>query len=328
MAVDDVLAMLKLLTERSASGDAVLHRRRCAVFARLAAGLRERTLFPHYLAAVKLPDRLLRATVGPLLPQVAAVADHPPLCELLRSRDEELRALAARILKQVGGKTALGLISSMVAERDFPGRREALDLIVPMAGHHSIPALAATLAVGRSAEKRLALRYLSDRRYVGASLVAALDAITQGFGDTSEAVVVEAVAAYALLCTEDQYFETLARFLDDQSPNIVAAALAGLQRFESPRVVEALERKLQEGPTSVRLAALAAMEAIGSDAVVPGLVEALGHRTLNVRTRAAEVLSVLSQGQRIDISRTIVYLLRTGDVDLRRTAADLARSIT
>ena len=328
VAAEDAVAMVKALSDRSLAADTILHRRRCAAFVRLAAGVRDHALFPHYLAALRVADRPLRAAVGPLIAQVTAVADHPQLCELLRSRDEELRAIAAKALKQIGGKTVLSLISAMVAERDFPGRREALDLIVPLGGHHSIPALAAALVVGKPLEKRQALRYLADRHYVGASLVSALDAITQAFSDASEAVVIDGVNAYASLCTEDQYFETLARFLDNDSPSVVTAAVGGLHRFDSARTVAALERKLGDGPTSVRLAALAAMEAIGSDAVVPGLVETLGHRTLNVRTKAAEVLARLSQGQRIDISRTIIYLLRTGDVDLRRMAADLAHSVT
>jgi twitching motility protein PilT len=325
---EDVVAMLKVLTDKTLAADGVLHRRRCALFARLALELRDRSLFPHYLAAVKVPDRLVRAAVGPLLPQVMAVSDHPAVCDLLRSREDDLRGVAARALKQVGGKTALALISAMVGEREFAGRREALDLIVPLAGHHSIPALAVTLVVGKALEKRQALRYLSDRRYVGASVVSALDAITQSFSDPNEPVIVDAIAAYASLCTEEQYFDTLARFLDHESPNVVTAALGGLARFDSGRAVEALERKLREGPASVRLAALAAMEAIGTDAVVPGLVEALSHHTLSVRTRGADILARLSQDQRIDISRTIIYLLRTGDVDLRRLAADLARSVT
>jgi twitching motility protein PilT len=327
ISAEDVLALLKVLTDKSLSADAVTHRRRCAVFGRLSADVRERSLFPHYLTALKFPERLVRAAVAPLLPQVTAVTDHPAICELLRSRDDELRSHAARILKQIGGKTALGLVAAMIGERDFAGRREAIDLIVPLAGHHAIPALAMTLVVGKPPEKRQALRYLADKRYVGASVAAALDAITQSFADTSEPVVLDGIAAYASLCNEDQYFDTIARFLDADSPNVTAAAVAGLNRFTSGRALEALERKVREGPTSVSLAALGAMETIASDGVVPGLVEALSHRTLNVRTRAAEILARLSQEQRIDISRTIVYLLRTGDVNLRRIAADLARSV-
>ena len=328
VAAEDVLAMLRALTDKALGGDAAAHRRRCAVFAQLGAEVRDRALFAPYIAALKLPDRLLRATIAPLIPQVIAVSDHPTLCELLRSRDEELRVLAAKVLKQVGGKTVLALISEMVGESDFAGRREALDLIVPLAGHHAIPALAATMVVGKPPEKRQALRYLADRRYVGASVAAAMEAITPAFSDASEPVMLEGIAAYASLCDEDGYFATLAPFLRSPNPAVAAAAVAGLHRHDSPRAVDALERKLHEGPTTVRLAVLAGMEAMGSDAVVPGLVEALSDRTLNVRTRAAEVLSGLSQQGRIDLSRTIVYLLRTGDVDLRRTAADLARSVT
>jgi twitching motility protein PilT len=328
VATEDVLAMLRLLTDKGLAADAAAHRRRCAVFAQLAAGIRDRALFAPYVSALKVQDRLLRAAIAPLIPQVIAVSDHPALCELLRSRDEELRVLAAKALKQVGGKTVLALISAMVGEQDFAGRREALDLIVPLAGHHAIPALAAAMVVGKPPEKRQALRYLCDRRYVGASVTAALEAITPAFSDTSEPVVLEGIAAFASLCDEDGYFATLAPFLQSTNPAVAAAAVAGLHRHDSPRAVEALERKLYEGPTTVRLAVLAAMEAMASDSVVPGLVEALSHRTLNVRTRAAEVLSGLSQAGRIDLSRTIVYLLRTGDVELRRTAADLARSVT
>src|SRR5262249_31635864 len=117
ISVDDVLALLKVLTDKSLSADAVTHRRRCAVFGRLVAEVRERELFPHYLAALKFPERLVRAAVAPLLPQVTAVTDHPAICELLRSRDDELRAHSARILKQIGGKTALGLVAAMIGER-------------------------------------------------------------------------------------------------------------------------------------------------------------------------------------------------------------------
>jgi twitching motility protein PilT len=328
VAVDDVVGMLKALTDKALASDAGLHRRRCTAFARLAAEVREKTLFPHYFNALKVPDRQLRATLAPLLPHVTGASEQAQLCELLRSNDEELRALAVRVLKQVGGRVAAGVISSMVAEPDFAGRREALALVVSMSGHHSMPALAATLRVGRPAEKRQALHYLADPKNVGPGVSSALAAIGAALGDPLEAVVIDAIAAFSALCTEPQYFETLARFLDHESPAVVAAAVGGLQRFDSPRAVQALERKLLDGPTSVRLAVLGAMEALGSNAIVPGLVEALGHRDLTVRTRAAEVLSRLSQGGRIDISRTLVYLLRTGDVDLRRMAADLARSVT
>jgi twitching motility protein PilT len=328
IGVEDVLSLLRLLTDRELRSDALLHPRRAVAFASVAAAVRDRALLPHYLSALRIPDAFIRTNISKLLPQVTVVSDHPLICDMLRSRDDDLRALATRVLKQIAGKTTLGHIARMMGEREFAGRVEAMALLVPMAGHHAIPALASVLAVGRPLEKRQALRYLADRRYMAANPAGAAAAIAQALGDPVEAVVIDAIGAYALHCTESQYFENAARFLDGANPNVVIAAVGGLQRFDTPRVVETLERKLHEGPTTVRLAVLAAMEGIGSDIVVPTLASALGHRTLHVRTRAAEILGRLSREGRIDISRTIVYLLRTGDVEQRRLAADLARSVS
>ena len=47
------------------------------------------------------------------LPQVTVVSDHPLICDLMRSKDDDLRALAARVLKQIGGKTALAMGSKL-----------------------------------------------------------------------------------------------------------------------------------------------------------------------------------------------------------------------
>src|SRR3954469_10368934 len=57
VSADDALALLRVLTDKALSADAALHRRRCAVFARLVAEVREKSLFPQYLSALKLPDR-------------------------------------------------------------------------------------------------------------------------------------------------------------------------------------------------------------------------------------------------------------------------------
>ena len=212
------------------------------------------------------------------------------------------------MLKQIGGKTALGLVAGMIARAG---------LSRPAGGHgaSSCPWPATTRSPpspscspwGKPVEKRQALRYLADPKYMAANAAGAAAAIAQALRDPSEAVVVDAIAAYAAQCTEAQYFETLAPFLDGTSPNVVMAAVSGLAALRQRRAsIEALDRKLLQGPTNVRLAVLGALEAIGTDAVVPSLAAALGHRTLNVRTRAAEILGRLSQERKIDISRTIV----------------------
>jgi len=324
----DIANLLGILTDRSTMADAGRHRLRCAVFARLATGVRDRSLFQGYIRALKIPDRQLRATLTPLIPPVTPVAKHRELCELFRAPDEELRTTLANVLKEIGGKTVLQLLSDMVGEKDFVGRREAIDLLVPMAGHYSIPALRAALAVGKPMEKRQCLKYLGDQRYMGKNPQAALEAIATGLADPNDNVAAQAVAAFAALCSEEAYFEQIVPMLDSERQSTVKAVVLGLARFPSPRSLRTFERKLRGGPNSVRLAVLDSLETIGTDDVLPGLVAGLSHKNITVRTRAGEIMGRLSQAGQIDLARTITWLLRSKDVGLRRSAADLARSVS
>ena len=323
----DLVALLGLLADRSLSADAARHRMRCTVFGAWAQGVDEPSLFPHYLRALKGPDALLRATLVPLLPVVSDIAHHKDLCDLFRSPDQELRTAAANVLKQVGGKTVLETLARMVREPDFPGRREVVDLVVPLAGAWAIPALQGVLEVGRPVEKRHALRHLADPQFVGNSAASALQAIRVVLNDTSDAVAVDAIGAFSRLCNEEQYFEAIGPLLDSERSNLVRAALSGLSRFASPRTLLELERKFQQGPVDMRLAVLDVLEALGNNDVVPLLVEALSRRSLKVRSRASDVMSRLSRAGKLDIARSLIWLLRSGDIDLRRAAADLARSV-
>ncbi len=129
------------------------------------------------------------------------------------------------------------------------------------------------------------------------------------------------------MCDEPQYFGDLARFLDSERPRLVAAAIRGLARHASPRTVSALERKLREGPHSVRLVVIETLEKIGSDDILSPLVDALSHQSPVIRNIATEALHRLSQAGKLTLHRTIIFLLRSRDISLRRIAADLASSV-
>src|SRR4026209_1345096 len=77
LGVEDVLSLLRVLTDGEMRGDELLHPPRSVAFGRRAAGVRDRALLPHYLAALRIPDKFIRANIGPLLPQVTVVSDHP-----------------------------------------------------------------------------------------------------------------------------------------------------------------------------------------------------------------------------------------------------------
>ena len=323
----DLITLLGFLGERSLASDAAKHRMRCTVFTAWAQGVDDPVLFPHYFRAIRQPDPLLRAAVTGLLPAVSDVSRHADLCALFRSPDADLRAAASKVLQQIGGKTVLDTLGNMVREPDFPGRREVIELLVPLAGAWSIPVLQGVLEAGRPVEKRQALRFLSDPDFVGNSTASALQAVRTVLRDASDVVAVEAVGTYCKLCSEDQYFEDISSLVDGERAALVRAALLGSGRFPAPRTLLMLERKFQQGPTDLRLVVLDALEAIATNDIVPLLVEALSRRSLKVRNRASEVMATLSRAGKLDIARSIIWLLRSGDIDVRRVAADLARSV-
>ncbi len=323
----DLVELLEIVCSRKLINDMGVHKARLAVFAHLVEQRGDRELFVHLVRALRSADARVRPNLAALIPKVNNVGKHPELCELLRSPDDGVRETASAILRQVAGKTALGVLTHLCGQSDFVGRRDAMGVLMPTAGHHALPALKAALGAGTPDDKILALDYLADPRFFAKDKPGALSAIKVALADRFEGVAPRAIAAYAAICDEEDFFENLGPGLDDPNLAVVKATVSGLQRFRSPRAIAALERKLRQGPNTVRFAVLDTLESIGSDEVLPPLVAALGHKQIGIRTRAAEVLSELSRRGNVDIARTIIWLLRSGDVQVRRMAAEIARTV-
>ncbi|MGQ0507391.1 MAG: PilT/PilU family type 4a pilus ATPase [Myxococcaceae bacterium] len=322
----ELLKLLEFLNTKSSPTEPA-HRVRLTVFKRLTEGVKDKALFVPLVKMLGTKDASLRSVLMELIPAVNNISEHSELCGLLRSPEPAVRQTAAQVLKKIGGKTVLTLLSQLVQEANFQGRLEALDVLVQTAGPYAIPSLQYVLAGGKPAEKMHALRYLGDPRFVQKEAADALQVIQGALNDPTEAVSLRAIASYAALCSEDAWFTALSPALDSLNLNVVKAAVETLRRFSSPRVVSALERKLRMGPNIIRLTALATLEVIGNDEVLPALTEALSLKQIVVRTRAGEVLSSLSRAGKIDLSRTVIWLLRSRDENVRRMAIDLAKSV-
>ena len=310
--------------------DAGVQRGRVAVFGRLIDKNPDKALFAPFVKALKGADPALRGTLAALLPKVNSATEHGLLVDYLRSSDAALRATVARALQQLGGsRTLFDLLTRAAGEGGFQGRLEALDVLVAFAKHQAVPALQAALQVGSPAEKLHALKHLGNAAVMGKDPAAALRAVAPLLDAQKqpEAVVIQAVLSFSALSTEDDWFEYVGIFLDSDSVGMVKAAVDGLRRFSSARVMATLERKMRAGPRVIRIAVLNALEAIGTDAVLPPLVEALAHKQIPVRNRAGEVLKQLSIQGKLDVSRTIIWLLRSHDVNVRRMATEIIRSV-
>ena len=322
----DLLKLLDVVTGKAP--EALLHKQRLAVFARLVEKAPDKSLFTPFVKALKAADPVVRSTLAALLPRVNSPTEHAGLVEHLRSPDATLRRLAAAALEKIGGgKTIFDLLSRALAERDFAGRMESMEILVGFAKHMAVPALQAVLTVGSQAERIQALKHLGDTRAMAKDPASALKVIATALDGQAEPVLVQAILSFGALCSEDDYFEYIHPFVDFESIGVAKAAIDGLRRFSSMRVVNTLERKLRSGPRTLRLAVLSCLEAIATDDVLPALVEALGHKQIAVRNRAGEVLQHLSVEGKLDVARTAIWLLRSRDVNVRRMATEVIRSV-
>ena len=324
----ELLKMLDIVSGKAP--DAAAYRARLLVFGRLVDLNPDKALFAPFVKALKGAEPGLRTTLASLLPKVNSATEHAALVEYLRSSDPGLRATVARTLSQLGGsKTVFEMLTRAAGEPNFAGRIEALDVLVSFAKHQAVPALAAALQAGTPAERVHALKHLGNAAVMGKDPAAALKAIAPLLDaqKEQEPVVIQAILSFSALCAEEDWFEYVGIFLDSDGIGMVKAAVDGLRRFSSTRVMNALERKMRAGPRAIRLAVLNALEAIGTDAVLPPLVDALAHKQIPVRNRAAEVLKQLSMEGKLDVSRTVIWLLRSRDVNVRRMATEIIRGV-
>jgi twitching motility protein PilT len=319
--------LLEVLTAKGAASEAGLHKRRCTVFSLLVHQALHQELFLPFVKALKTADPLLRPTLAALIPKVNNIAGHLELCSLLNTQETALRAMVASLLAQLGGKTVNQALKNMLKDKAFAARAEAIDVLVRISGHHALPVLQEVLAAGRPADSIVALKYLGDPEYMSKETGRALQTIAPYVNDPNEQVALQAVSSFGRMCSEDVYFDNVAPLLDSSKVNVVKAAIEPLKRFSSPRVLMVLERKLSSGPNAVRFTVLGVLEAIGTDEILTAVVQALGHKQIVVRNRAGEVLSRLSKAGKLDPSRTVVYLLKSRDVNVRRMAIELARSV-
>jgi len=320
----DIIKLLGVLGERGLAADVKAHQMRCVAFEQIAGGVADKALFGQYVRAIENASPPVQDVLVKLIPGVNDVTSHPRLCELLKSQNPEVRKTASRALSTVGRKSVADLLGKWLGDPKFIGRREAIDTIVRLPG--GLEGLAGVFAVGDPAEKRHCIKYLADPALGQKNPRGVMEALRPALEDPNDEVAGQACAAFAALCDEAHYFEDVAPFLDADRPRIAATAIRGLARYPSPRSISALERKLREGPHSLRLVAIETMEAIGTDEILSPLVDALSHQNLAVRNNATEALHRLSQAGKLTLHRTIIFLLRSRDVSLRRIAADLASS--
>ncbi len=323
----DMLFLLGIVLDKRAQGEGRHHVLRCAVFQKLGESAKHRDLFPHYLRSLKQADPAARKALVDAAQRCNNVAYHGELVQLFKDVDPAIRQAAGAIASKVGGKTLFGHLVDMCGRPDFPGRIEAVDALVVLAGYHAIPAMHGCVAVGTTDEKLHAIKYLGNQELVSKNRPGALEALNQVLEDPIEQVKHEAISAFGRVAEEEEFIAYVGSRLANAPVSTVKVTLRAMGRYTSLRVIGLMREQFGYGPRSVRLAVLDALENIGTEDVLPLLAEALNHKQINVRLRAAEVLQSLAKAGRFEVSRTILWLLRSRDVEVKRIAADLAKKV-
>jgi HEAT repeat protein len=193
----ELAKLLPLVLDRTIAGSEPRgHASRCAAFALLAEASGDLEIFRPLVKGLRAgPDPVAIAMIVALLPKVNVVSAHADLCQVLGSHDEAVRKAGASVLKQIAGKSAFEILSNLCGEPEFPGKIDAMDVLVPKAGHHAIPLLTVVLKAGKPPERVHALRYLVDPRFMAKDLPGASKAITLALDDSDERVLAHAIAA-------------------------------------------------------------------------------------------------------------------------------------
>ncbi|MBL9037628.1 MAG: PilT/PilU family type 4a pilus ATPase [Archangium sp.] len=313
------------LSKHSSQADPVVHKRRAAAIAGLVTGKKDPQLLVLLVKAFKEGDPTLKAALAKPLAVLDDIPSLSALAPQLGHADAATRKLAVAIFSTPRSLAHLEGVQNVLKERSFAGRAEALEVLVRGGGFSAIALLTTELPAAKPPERLLALRALGDMRVLARDVPAVLALLASFFADTNDEVARTALQSYCELCSEEDWFRAVAPVVEQ--PSLARAAIEGLRRFSSPRVVVTLEHRLRAGPNALRLAVLSVVEAQGSNALLGVLVEALGHKQLAVRTKAGEIMSALSRAEKLDLSRTIIWLLRSPDVNVRRMAAGLVSSI-
>ena len=295
-------------------------------FAYIADRTIDASLFVPYARALRANDPQLRALLVALLPRVNNVQGHVELCRLLGSPDVEHRAVALKVLEQVGGKAAFDMLVELVVDPSFNGRIDAIDLMMPRATHQSGPLLAAVIGAGRQHERAHALKQLGEKHFAQHAS-SAVEIAAKVIGDSDDRIAGFALAILAKHSSEDTFLEHAEPILESGAPNREKAVIEALRHFASARTLKILLAKLRDGSNLVRVACVETAEAIGTDATVPILVEGLCNGELLVRTAALNAIGRLSDSGKVDPARAILWLLRSRDVNVRRIAIEVLNRV-
>lgn len=324
----DVLKLLDVLQSRAvAQKDPGRHVKRLQFFTKASENYTDKGLFLPFVRALKIADTSVRSAITEALGRVNQVENHGELMAFLKSPDAPLRQAGARALSKIGGRTVFEGLRQWIAEPGFPGRLEAIDVVTALAPQHAARALEPIASLGTGPEKTKALQALSSQALREKDPAGCTQALSAFASDPSELIAAGALSTLAAVAPYDLLYERLSMAVDDPRPSVAKAAIMGGGQFHDSLFVSLLFRKLREGPSALRQTVIQALGQNKTESAVPLLVYALELKNPQLRAAAAETLAALGKEGHVELSLTVLWLLKSRDPDVRRFGSELANTV-
>lgn len=318
---------VQVLLDRKLQASANRHAKRLMAFRVMVERAHDPNLFGVLVKAFPAADERTLELLVELTPKFNNPAQHGMLCDALGAESPVARKAAAKLLATVAVKASFDELVKRVAKASFGGRLDAMEALVPKLGHRSLPLLSAVVEHGKPREQAHALAWLAKKEVWERQREAAFQAATGAIDSADIRVLSRCVKALAIIGPEQKFFEQAGPMLVSTNADVVRTVLEAVAHFKSQRTIDLLRRKLHQGPNQVRLTVLEVLEEIGTDDVVPILVDALSSRHVLVRSTSAKMLQSLAKTGKADIARSILWLLKSKDPNVRRMAAEMANAV-
>ena len=291
----------------------------------LAEGRGEPDICSHLIDLARGAEERGRRYLSEVLVRLNDTAWHPRLFPYLNHKDDRVRAMAKRVLAEVGGKTVFRLASESADERWF-SRMEVIDVVVAISGHYSIPVLRTMFPHCTREERVRIVQHLSDDNYMKASTREACDALQSLLVDEDPMVRGKACAGLGKL-GDAAVIPGLSPMVWDDNQWVAKAAVVALGQFDDPQSVELLGEVARVDNVNIQTACVDALIAVGTDTVVPTLVNLLESSNLVLRNKATEGISALGKSGKVNLARMLVLMMNSPDVNVRRAVIEIINDV-
>ncbi|MBN1356300.1 PilT/PilU family type 4a pilus ATPase [bacterium] len=301
-------------------------RQRMACLEDLCEGVQDPTLIPPMMELLETVDAYSREFLERILRNVY-IKEHSNLyIERLKSQSVEVRRTIQEVLSKVGGKIVFEILKDRIKSDSFPSYIEIGNILVEIAGHHSIDVLKQIIAEKPLNDKIHALDLLSNPRYMKLRKRKALEAAFEFIGNDDPAIrlkVIEIISRHG----ERHDMPILIGLLKKEEKRNLQAVVEALGRIGNADCIPELVPLLESRHTGIKMAVIGTLGMFQDERSIEPLIEVLRDKNLLIRQKTVEVLGNLGRSENVRIGRLLVAMMKDRDVNVRRSIIEVIRII-